>query len=400
MAGVLVVVVIVAAVRLRATGQRAEAAEAERDRLKAEGEALRAQLAERDRTVRRARRRTAGSWRTPATGCGRPTPTARSRSPTPPAPRCSATRISSGDRCADLTHEQDRDANAAPEGWAGRPAPPARRRLAQDRRHALGARRRRLAGHRPRPDRRGARPAAPRQAPQIERPGVAVVRWPVVDGRREVVGYELVGDGSVLGGVRARRADRARRRPAGVGRPRRATSVARAAARPRRAAARARRAARARAGAGRGRLRARRSTASRAARRCSTSAGSSRSTPTERGDDELRALIAEPAARGLVLVATGVARRRRVHPLPGARLLALPGRVLRPPARRVRQRRRRPGRGRLAAGARGADRGPTPRSRTSSGSSAPTSASRSRCCATSTRRSSRSRARSTPCARR
>ena len=28
---------------------------------------------------------------------------------------------------------------------------------------------------------------------------MAVVRWPVVDGRREVVGYELVGDGSVLG---------------------------------------------------------------------------------------------------------------------------------------------------------------------------------------------------------
>ena len=52
LAGVLVVVVIVAAVRLRSTGQRADAAEAERDRLKAEGEALRAQLGERDRTVR------------------------------------------------------------------------------------------------------------------------------------------------------------------------------------------------------------------------------------------------------------------------------------------------------------------------------------------------------------
>ena len=30
--------------------------------------------------------------------------------------------------------------------------------------------------------------------------GVAVVRWPVVDGRREVVAYELVGDGDVIGG--------------------------------------------------------------------------------------------------------------------------------------------------------------------------------------------------------
>ena len=29
---------------------------------------------------------------------------------------------------------------------------------------------------------------------------VAIVRLPVVDGRREVVGYELIGDGSVLDG--------------------------------------------------------------------------------------------------------------------------------------------------------------------------------------------------------
>jgi c-di-GMP phosphodiesterase len=41
-------------------------------------------------------------------------------------------------------------------------------------------------------------PPAPEAAP--EKPGVALVRWPVVDGRREVVGYELVGDGSVLDG--------------------------------------------------------------------------------------------------------------------------------------------------------------------------------------------------------
>ena len=32
----------------------------------------------------------------------------------------------------------------------------------------------------------------------VPAPRVAVVRRPVVDGRREVVGYELVGDGSVL----------------------------------------------------------------------------------------------------------------------------------------------------------------------------------------------------------
>jgi EAL and modified HD-GYP domain-containing signal transduction protein len=43
-------------------------------------------------------------------------------------------------------------------------------------------------------------PAPPAPEPAPERPGVALVRWPVVDGRREVVGYELVGDGSVLDG--------------------------------------------------------------------------------------------------------------------------------------------------------------------------------------------------------
>ena len=48
---------------------------------------------------------------------------------------------------------------------------------------------------------------------------VAVVRRPVVDGRREVVGYELVGDGSVLAGVPAGRARRARGRPAVVAEP-------------------------------------------------------------------------------------------------------------------------------------------------------------------------------------
>jgi EAL and modified HD-GYP domain-containing signal transduction protein len=43
-------------------------------------------------------------------------------------------------------------------------------------------------------------PAPPAPEPAPEKPGVALVRWPVVDGRREVVGYELVGDGSVLEG--------------------------------------------------------------------------------------------------------------------------------------------------------------------------------------------------------
>ena len=43
-------------------------------------------------------------------------------------------------------------------------------------------------------------PAPPALEPDSERSGMALVRWPVVDGRREVVGYELLGDGSVLDG--------------------------------------------------------------------------------------------------------------------------------------------------------------------------------------------------------
>ena len=51
LAGVLVVVVLVAALRLRAAGRRAAALEAERARLEADGAALRAQLAEREQEV-------------------------------------------------------------------------------------------------------------------------------------------------------------------------------------------------------------------------------------------------------------------------------------------------------------------------------------------------------------
>ena len=199
LAGVLVVVVIVAAVRLRATGHRAEAAEAERDRLKAEGEALRAQLAERDKTVQeltpyRGLVEDAGDWMWATDAEGTITYTNAA----------GAELLGHDDlvgrSLAGLTHDEDRDANTAPEGWAG-----VLRRL-----HADGSVKtvdtrsvragegwqgidRDLTAEAP-------GPRAPREAPpRVERPGVAVVRWPVVDGRREVVGYELVGDGDVLG---------------------------------------------------------------------------------------------------------------------------------------------------------------------------------------------------------
>jgi EAL and modified HD-GYP domain-containing signal transduction protein len=105
-----------------------------------------------------------------------------------------------GRALADLTHAEDRPALRA-DGWSG-----VVRRL-----HADGTWRTvetssipvrdgegRLVGWRGID--RDLTPAAPPAAELPERLGVAIVRWPVVDGRRDVVAYELVGDGSVLEG--------------------------------------------------------------------------------------------------------------------------------------------------------------------------------------------------------
>ena len=148
-------------------------------------------------------------------------------------------------------------------------------------------------------------PRAPRQVPQIERPGVAVVRWPVVDGRREVVGYELVGDGSVLGAFAPDElVELGGGRPVWVGLdgedvpelPRdRAVLQLAPDAPPERAQALAGGGLRARARRLRGQLAAARAVRDRQGRRV-----------RPRATTTLRALIAEPASRGLVLVATGV----------------------------------------------------------------------------------------------
>src|SRR3954467_3031699 len=100
-----------------------------------------------------------------------------------------------GQSVKELTHPHDRDAVTA--GFSG----------GIRRRHADGTYRTLDTRSVPRPeggwrgiDRDLTAPAPPQPEATPEKPGVALVRWPVVDGRREVVGYELVGDGSVLEG--------------------------------------------------------------------------------------------------------------------------------------------------------------------------------------------------------
>ena len=164
---------------------------------------------------------------------------------------------------------------------------------------------RRLAGHRPRPDRRGARPAraAPGAAGRAPASPSCAGRWSTGAARSSATSWSATA--SVLGAFAPDEL-----LELGGGRPVWVSldgdDVPELAARSRRAPARARRAARARAGAGRGRLRAR-------ARRLRGRSpllehcGIVKVATADRDDDELRALIAEPAERGLVLVATGVA---------------------------------------------------------------------------------------------
>src|SRR4051812_43582140 len=105
-----------------------------------------------------------------------------------------------GQPLAELTHPEDRPALRA-DGWSG----VVRRRYADGTwrtvetssipvRDGEG----RLAGWRGID--RDLTPSGPLAGALPERQGVAIVRWPVVDGGREVVAYELVGDGSVLDG--------------------------------------------------------------------------------------------------------------------------------------------------------------------------------------------------------
>lgn len=197
LAVVLVAVMIVAGVRLQATSRRAQEAEAERDRLKAEREQLRAQLADRDRTVEeltpyRGLVDAAADW-----------VWATDEQGTITFSNAAGAELLGhedlvGRSLADLTHEDDR--GSLGQEWAG----VLRRLHADGSVKTVDTRAVRTANGWQGIDRdlTAEAPAAPapREAPpKVERPGVAVVRWPIVDGRREVVGYELVGDGNVIG---------------------------------------------------------------------------------------------------------------------------------------------------------------------------------------------------------
>src|SRR3954452_10610549 len=101
---------------------------------------------------------------------------------------------------AELTHPEDRPALRA-DGWSGvvrRGHADVTWRTVETSSIPVRDGEGRLAGWRGID--RDLTPSAPLTSGLPERPGVAIVRWPVVDGRRAVVAYELVGDGSVLDG--------------------------------------------------------------------------------------------------------------------------------------------------------------------------------------------------------
>jgi EAL and modified HD-GYP domain-containing signal transduction protein len=210
-----------------------------------------------------------------------------------------------GRSAVELTHPDDQAAVTAADGFAG----------VIRRRHSDGTYRTVDTLSVPLPgggwrgiDRDLSTPAPPPAPPQPERPGVAIVRWPVVDGRREVVGYELVGDGDVLDGFAPEELQElGGGRPVWVAAPTDYDRVRGLApdrtvlqvtpdTQPERALALRE------AGFGLA-LDGLDGEHPRLLEQC----GIVKVSTLDRDDDELRALIAGPAERGLVLVATGVA---------------------------------------------------------------------------------------------
>ncbi|WP_196807210.1 HDOD domain-containing protein [Candidatus Solirubrobacter pratensis] len=209
-----------------------------------------------------------------------------------------------GRSAVELTHPDDQPAVIAPEGFAG----VIRRRHADGTWRTLDTRSAALPDGGWRGiDRDLTAPAPPAPAPAPERPGVAIVRWPVVDGRREVVGYELVGAGDVLDGFAPEELQElGGGRPVWIAAPEDPERLAGLA--PDRTV-----------------LQLAPGTPDERARRLREAGfglaldgldgddallehcGIVKVHTRGREDDELRALIARPAERGLVLVATGVA---------------------------------------------------------------------------------------------
>jgi EAL and modified HD-GYP domain-containing signal transduction protein len=315
LAGVLVVVVVAAGIRLRALGARGAALEAERDRLATDGEGLRARLAQTEGTLQEVRESEA-SYRALVDGAADWVWASDSAGTITFSNAAGSALLGHeelvGRTLEEFTHRDDQVALTAPQGWAG----VIRRRHADGRWLTVDTRSVPVLDGGGQPagwrgiDRDLTAPPPPARTPRplpdaVERPGVAVVRWPVVDGRREVVGYELVGDGSVLGGFAPDELI-----GLGGGRPvwvsldvdavpdvarDRAVLQIGADADPERA--------RALAAAGYALALDDFSGSSPLLDHC----GIVKVRAPGREDDELRALIGEPAERGLVLVATGVA---------------------------------------------------------------------------------------------
>ncbi len=308
---VLAVALVAAGIRLRAVAARAGALDAERARLTAEGATLRGEVAARDVTLaelreseERYRALVEGAedwvWESDASGT-------LTFSNAAGAALLGLDDLV-GRSAAELTHPADRPVVTTPDGWSG----------VVRRRHADGSWR--TVDSRSVPVRsesgelvgfrgidRDLTAAPPPRPAEPERRGVAIVRWPIVDGQREVVGYELVGDGRVVDAFEpSELVTLGAGRPvwvsvadAGEGVPRIAPESAvlqlTAAAPSERARA----------------LRAAGYSVAiedfdgdaRLLEHCDVV----KVRVAGRGDDELRGLLAEPAARGATLVATGVA---------------------------------------------------------------------------------------------
>jgi EAL and modified HD-GYP domain-containing signal transduction protein len=185
LAVVLVIVIVVAAQQVRAGKAREAALERDRARLEAEGEDLRARLAERVREVEaltpfRPLVEAADDWIWASDDEG-----TLIYSNAAGAKLLGIENLT-GRSLSDLTHTEDKAT-----GWNG----VVRRVHADGGLRTVDTRSVRTEAGWQGIDRDLSAPA-PEPVPQ----GVAVVRWPVVDGRREVVAYELVGDGDVLQG--------------------------------------------------------------------------------------------------------------------------------------------------------------------------------------------------------
>ena len=185
LAAALVLVIVAAALLLRSAKAREAVLERERARLEAEGEDLRARLAERVQQVD-----TLAPYR-PLAEAAEDWVWASDDEGTLTYSNAAGAKLLGiedliGRSLTELTHAEDK-----PVGWNG----VVRRIHADGSLRMVDSRSVQTDGGWQGIDRDLSAPS-PEPIPQ----GVAVVRWPVVDGRREVVAYELVGDGDVIDG--------------------------------------------------------------------------------------------------------------------------------------------------------------------------------------------------------